>query len=139
MKNTKNKIKLFVNVFFILLLLLISINSATAGNLWDMQSGMDSDTGVGSVFGDTDEPTDLRVLVVNVIKVLLGLLALFFTILIILAGFRWMNSRGNEDEVKKAKEQLKNGIIGIIIIISAYAITLFVVAMMEDMLLGEVI
>ncbi|MCK4553564.1 hypothetical protein KAU19_01210 [Candidatus Parcubacteria bacterium] len=37
-----------------------------------------------------------------------------------------MTSSGNETKILKAKEILRNAIIGLIIIISAYAITFFV-------------
>lgn len=139
MKNTKKWINNILAFLFILLLFFININSVLAANsLWSSQSGMGESQEIGKAFNTNGTNADLRTLVVNIIKVLLSLLALFFTILIIMAGFRWMNSRGNEDEVTKAKSQLKNAIIGIIIIIAAYAITIFVIKMSESMLKGEV-
>lgn len=57
-----------------------------------------------------------------VVGVLLGFLGVIFVILTIYAGYNWMTARGNEEQVTKAKDTLKNAIIGLILVISAYAI-----------------
>lgn len=61
-----------------------------------------------------------------VIKSFLGLLGIIFLILIIYAGYNWMTAAGEEEKVKKAKETIQRALIGLIIVISAYAITYFV-------------
>ena len=61
------------------------------------------------------------------ISVFLSFLGIIFLILILYAGFLWMTSGGNEEQITKAKGMLKNSIIGLAIIISAYAITYFVI------------
>lgn len=68
----------------------------------------------------------IEVLVAKIIQIVLGLLAIIFLILTILAGFRWMTAAGNEEEVKKAQETIKATIIGLVIILAAYAITYFI-------------
>ena len=62
----------------------------------------------------------------TVIKMALGLLAVIFLILMVYAGYLWMMARGNEDDVKKAKDIIIAAIIGLIIIVAAYSITYFV-------------
>ena len=57
-----------------------------------------------------------------IVNALLSLLGVVFIILIIYGGFQWMTAGGNDDAVKKAKERIKNAIIGLIITISAFAI-----------------
>ena len=57
------------------------------------------------------------------IKSVLGFLGLIFLVLTIKAGFKWMMSEGNEDEIKKAKSSLTNAVIGLVIVLAAYAIT----------------
>ena len=141
MKTTK-KIFFLLLTFFWIFTAFINVQSlnATDSKLWELQknSGMGISSGdIGEVFeGTAGEPRDLRDIVVSGVKIFLGLLGLYFTVLIILGGFRWMNSRGNEDEVKIAKGQIKNAIIGMIIIISAYAITEFIITLMDDTLDG---
>lgn len=65
-------------------------------------------------------------LVARIIQIVLSLLAIIFLILIIIAGFRWMTANGNEEVVKKAVGAMKTAIIGLVVILSAYAITYFV-------------
>lgn len=63
-----------------------------------------------------------------VIKAFLSLLGIIFVILIITAGYQWMTAEGDEQKVNEAKDKIKRAIIGLIIIVSAYAITHFVFA-----------
>jgi len=62
-----------------------------------------------------------------IINVLLSLLGIIFLVLIIYGGFLWMTSSGNEEQVKKAKTIIRDAIIGLIILLAAYAISRFVV------------
>ena len=61
------------------------------------------------------------------INIVLGFLGIVLLCLFLYAGFLWMTAAGDEKKVEKAKEILKNAVIGIIIILIAYAITAFVV------------
>ena len=65
-------------------------------------------------------------IVATIIQIFLGFLGIIFVILIIYGGYLWMTSRGNEEQVKKAKDTLQKATIGLIIILAAYAITYFV-------------
>ena len=62
-----------------------------------------------------------------IINVLLSLLGIIFLILIIYGGFLWMTSSGNEEQVSKAKRIIRDAVIGLIILLAAYAISRFVV------------
>lgn len=61
-----------------------------------------------------------------IIETVLGLLGIIFIVLMVYAGFEWMTAAGNEEKVSKAKETIFRAIIGLIIVVSAYAITFFV-------------
>ena len=67
--------------------------------------------------------SNLASIISLLIQAALGFLGVIFLILTILAGFKWMTSQGNEDEIKKAQGSLKNSIIGLLIVLAAYAIT----------------
>ncbi len=69
----------------------------------------------------------------KVISLLLGILGVAFMGLLIYGGFTWMSARGNESEAEKAKKIMTNAVIGLIIILSAYAIT----AAVKTFLLSE--
>jgi cytochrome bd-type quinol oxidase subunit 2 len=80
-----------------------------------------------SVGGDTFNPNaNLGSLIAVLIQSFFGLLGIIFIILILLAGYQWMTARGDEDKVRKAQATIQRAIIGLIIIIAAYAITFFV-------------
>jgi Zn-dependent protease with chaperone function len=57
----------------------------------------------------------------------MGLLGLVAVVIILLGGFKWMTSGGEETKVGEAKKLIISGVIGLIIILSAYAIANFVV------------
>lgn len=59
----------------------------------------------------------------SVIKIILSFLGVFFLILMIYGGYIWMMARGNDQEVQKAKNIIINALIGLVVILSAYAIT----------------
>lgn len=65
-------------------------------------------------------------IIATVIQAFLGLLGIIFIVLIILAGYNWMIARGDEEKVTKAKDTLRRAVIGLIIIVGAYAISYFV-------------
>jgi amino acid transporter len=60
------------------------------------------------------------------IKGFLSLLGVIFIILILIVGYNWMTAAGDEEKIKKAKDTLRRAIIGLLIVVSAYAITYFV-------------
>lgn len=62
----------------------------------------------------------------QIIGTVLSFVGVIFLILMIVAGVRWMTAQGNDQQVTKAKDQLINAIIGLVIIFAAYAITNFV-------------
>lgn len=73
-----------------------------------------------------EEDTTVGGVIATGIKMVLGLLAMVFLIIMIVNGFKWMTAGGNEDKVKEAKNSIRNAIIGLIIVIAAYSITYFV-------------
>lgn len=62
----------------------------------------------------------------SVINVALSVLGLVFLGYALYAGFKWMTAQGDEKAVTAAKDTIKNSVIGIIIIITAFALTTFV-------------
>lgn len=72
------------------------------------------------------EPQNIFEIIGAIISVFLSWLGIIFVILVIYAGFTWMTSMGNEYKVIKAKNTLIQATIGLLVIVSAYAITYFV-------------
>ena len=65
--------------------------------------------------------------VADIINVAMGLLGMVVVILILAGGFVWMTAGGDEKKITTAKGLIFGGIIGLAIILSAYAIAQFVV------------
>ncbi|MFZ4648538.1 MAG: pilin [Patescibacteria group bacterium] len=64
----------------------------------------------------------------NLINTVLGFLGLLAVIIFLVGGFKWMTAMGNEENIKKAKELMVAGVVGLAIILSAWGITKFVIA-----------
>ncbi len=125
-----NKYFLGILMFFLISLSVFSIldlSSVQAQSLWSMQEGADE---LAETFKENSKPTDVRVIIVRVIKIFLTFLGIIFVALIISAGYIWMTAAGNEERVGKAKHQLKTAIIGFVIVSLAYVITVFVTSML---------
>ena len=71
--------------------------------------------------------TDVRTTISRLINAFMGLLGIVAVCIILLGGFKWMTAAGNEEKVSEAKKLILSGIIGLVIIMSAYAIAQFVV------------
>lgn len=70
---------------------------------------------------------DPRETVANVIRIALSFLGIVAVIIVLWGGVLWMTAAGNSDKVDQAKKVLFSGLIGLIIILSAFAVTQFVI------------
>lgn len=77
--------------------------------------------------GATDLPSDLVPFIGKLINGVLGVLGIIFVLLVLYAGYLWMTDMGEADKVKKAKALLGQSVIGLVIIVAAYAISRFVI------------
>jgi hypothetical protein len=85
----------------------------------DLQTEIETRTGLGET-----SPVDTTT---EILSIILGILALVAVALIIYAGFSWMFSGGNEEKVTQAKGILRSAIIGLLIILAAWGITIYVI------------
>ncbi len=63
--------------------------------------------------------------IINVVLGFMGIVLLFY---LIYGGFLWMTSGGESKGVDAAKKMIQNAIIGLVIIVSSYAISSFVLS-----------
>ena len=73
--------------------------------------------------------TDLTTTISGMINTALGLTGIILLVIIIYAGFLWMTAQGNEEQVTKAKNILKNAVIGMVLVFASYAIAWFVTSL----------
>ncbi len=76
--------------------------------------------------------SDPMELITSIINWSLGILALIAVIIIIWGGVIWILSRGEEEKILKAKTILRNGLIGLGIILSAWGIATYVLNLLLD-------
>lgn len=121
MINKFKKLKALIFLFLVQLSLASFVNGAESGSI--KTEGLDKQDealmGPSGLAGNTSLSTIISVL----IEVVLGFLGVIFLVLTIAAGFKWMASQGNEKEIDAAKSSIKNSVIGLLIVIAAYAIT----------------
>ena len=71
---------------------------------------------------------DIRQTAAQIINVALGFLGIIAVIIVLLGGFKYMVAGGNEEKTTEARKLIVSGIIGLAIILSAWAITSFVIS-----------
>jgi hypothetical protein len=101
----------------------ISPNLAVAGVGSTISDGLD-DTAEASSF---DVEGSLPKTIGNLIKALLSFTGIIFLVITVYAGVLYMTAAGDEGKVKKAKDMLVSSVIGLIIVVAAYAITAYVI------------
>ncbi|NCF74984.1 MAG: hypothetical protein GWO87_00640 [Xanthomonadaceae bacterium] len=69
----------------------------------------------------------LRSMISSVVNILLGFLGILAIIVVLVGGFQWMLSGGNEEKVASARGMIIAGVIGLAIVLASFAIVKFVV------------
>lgn len=94
----------------------------TANPLVDRLQNVGTHAGYSAETG----PSTLLEIVGTGIRVGLSLLGVIFIILILLAGFNWMTAAGDAEKISKAGSTIRAAIIGLLVIVAAYAIWIFI-------------
>ncbi len=82
---------------------------------------------------------DPEQIIVELINWVLGILALIAVVMILIGGFRWMTAAGNEDKVDGAKKLLIAAIIGLVIVMAAWGISIYAVGVLAEATGAEVV
>ncbi len=99
----------------------------------EFQFNPDDPFGTGVVSDNLElSDQDIRVTVSNIINSALGILGIVAVVIILAGGFRWMTAGGNEEQVSQARQLIGAGVIGLVIIISAWGIARFVLSVLES-------
>jgi hypothetical protein len=73
---------------------------------------------------------------VGIVRYLMGFLGIIAVVVILWGGFQWLTAGGNEDKVGSAKKTIIAGVIGLIIVIAAFAIVTIVVGFAQNVIGG---
>lgn len=125
-----NKKILFIFIFFSLLF--AQVNFVFAGPTVPFEKGLQqtgTNAGYDLVAVDKEKAQGkITSWISKVIEIVLSFLGVIFLALTIYAGFTWMTARGDAAKVTKAKDTLTSSIIGLIVVVAAYAISIFVIS-----------
>lgn len=90
----------------------------------ELQSNLGSfGKGIGFKEGDTD----LKGRIAQIVNIALGMIGIVAVVFIIVAGYKWIIAEGNEEEIKKSKETIRNAVIGLLVVFISYIVVNFVV------------
>lgn len=99
-------------------------------------ANIDIVTGGLTVTGNTTagfEQQSITALVPGIIQVILGLLGIVTLCLAIYAGFLYLTSQGNKETVEKAKKILTYTALGMVVILSSFAISSFLLGSLNNL------
>lgn len=113
--------------------LMLPISAVLAANPYT--EAQNKVTQVGTSAGITGQE-DLTRIIGNIINIVLSFLGILLLIYFLYAGFLWMTSGGGEDGKKKAITMMKNAVIGLVIIVVAYALSNFVLTQIVSNVTG---
>ena len=133
MRNKKRKVIIILALAFVIVFGLIAVTQAQGLKDAFNNAGTVADGGGYKIDGSVTAES----MVAKVINVALSTLGVVFLILMIYGGFIWMTANGKEDRVTKAKNLITAAIIGVILVVSAYAISYFVIDKITSGVLDE--
>lgn len=88
-------------------------------------------------FDDYGTDTPPQLIITKAITIVLSLIGIVFVSLIIYGGYKYLTSRGNEEEAQKGLKIVRPAIMGLIVILIAYSITTFIGARFAQIVTTE--
>lgn len=137
-KNILKKTLVFLGLFLFLVLPLLSVQAATDKGSYNFasESGL-SLTGKEAGYdpGVTPGPESI---IGQVIQVVLSFVGIIFLAFMIYAGITWLTAQGDDKKVSKAKDIIEESIVGIIIVIIAYAVSSYLLQYFTPVIGGSI-
>lgn len=128
MKNPflKNSLKLLA-LILLLAPIFISQNIAYSQDFdFNKDSGLNQSANSGGFVTGADAAT-IDSLTAQIITIVLSLIGVIFLVFIIYGGVVWMTAEGNEEKIKTANKIIMNSLFGLIMTLTAYVISYFVI------------
>lgn len=128
----KNFYRQLLSSFFIISIVVPSIAFAQTNTINPPTDGSDP-FGFGAQLDNVAAPyspqttVPLEQRVGEIIKIFLSFLGVIFLVLMIYAGFNWMVAAGDEEQITKSRNTIRAAIIGLLIVIASYALSVFII------------
>ncbi len=131
---SKNKFSYMKKIFLLLFCLLSFGLSPAPAQAQGFAAELNKQTqaAAGSNGADLGEAADPRTVVARVIQVFLQTLGILLIIYIIYGGTLIFLSGGSEDKVNEGKTVIRRAVIGMIVIMTSYSITIYVSSLVQN-------
>jgi hypothetical protein len=133
--KNKKLVRKTTAVFIIIFAVVFLLSFFSSGNVF-AQGG---DTfGIGEEVGSKIALAsgDIRIIIARIVRIALGFLGVVALVIILYGGYTIMTSGGSEEKVTQGKRILINAVIGLAIIMSAFAIVQFVLVSLQKAISG---
>lgn len=107
-------------ITFLLLFTPAVANAQPSINEWGFNDFTNSNISLGS--------RDVRQTIGGVVNIVLGFLGILTTVAIIWGGIRMLTSYGNAEKNAEGRQVVAAGVIGLVIVLTAYAISRFLLS-----------
>lgn len=137
MNKFKNNyiINFFVASFFASIILFpVVTNAATLKDAFSTSILGNFGTKAGYETQDVSGPENI---IGIVILSALSLIGVIFLILMIYGGYLWMTAAGADEKIKKSQSLISSAVIGLVIVVAAYAISSYIMTSLESGTIDE--
>ncbi|OGH58704.1 MAG: hypothetical protein A2725_03340 [Candidatus Magasanikbacteria bacterium RIFCSPHIGHO2_01_FULL_33_34] len=114
--------KIKLNIFATLILVIFSLVLTPTVLAGSIEEDFGLTYGTVSRLGNQD----VRSTIASIINVILGLLGILALVGVLYGGFQMMVSGGNDEQAGQGRKAIIAGVVGLAIVLSAYAISSFV-------------
>lgn len=107
--------------------MLVSFSLAFQAKAYDFktESGLDK-TADGMGYDASLKSQTIFERIGSITAVILSFIGVIFLLISLYAGYLWMTAQGDKAQVQKAKTMITQAAVGMLVVVSAYAITMFI-------------
>jgi len=100
----------------------------------DQKNNLQNNVNAISASGGYSQTDTLEVVIARIIRALLAILGTVFMVYLFLAGQAWMRAGGNAQIVSESQAKIKSLLIGLVIILAAYAISAWISKVLANLI-----
>lgn len=93
----------------------------------DLVNFLDETAIKGGLATSASSNSDVMTIIAGIINTVLSLTGIIFFVQMFYHGFRWMTAGGSDEIIKESKTGIKQSVIGIVIIFSAFVASNFII------------